>query len=197
MTLGNCTNCGHRYHTGYCGVHDGLIQLPLGCACIFTPGPFALLPSSEGTVKTEPRLQERLNAACMDAAREIDAENPVIVEELADMIYKHIRIALIGPDPEPSLPLKSETVPTQKIKILFRKNLKMSPGKLAAQSVHAALGLSSPHPLMSVVVLGVSDAKFEENKPRAQYLVRDAGYTEVPAGTETCLAFYEDNHDTF
>lgn len=44
----------------------------------------------------------------------------------------------------------------KRIKILARKNLKMSPGKLAAQSVHAALALAALVPLdpmMSVVVL--------------------------------------------
>lgn len=88
-----------------------------------------------------------------------------------------------------------------RMKIVARKNLKMSEGKLAAQCVHAALGLRtnvwSPcpeDPNMSVVVLLVSDAKFEEAKQSRRttgYLVRDAGYTEVAPGTETCFAFYE------
>lgn len=82
----------------------------------------------------------------------------------------------------------------QRIKILARKNLKMSPGKLAAQAVHAALMLKGTNPMQSVVVLEVSDAKFGE----AQILndirvVHDAGYTEVPAGTATCLAYFEDD----
>jgi len=80
---------------------------------------------------------------------------------------------------------------TRKIKILYRKNLKMSVGKIAAQSVHAAIGLPDVDDMMSVVVLGVSDKKFQEAKDRANYVVRDAGYTEVEPGTETCLAFYE------
>jgi peptidyl-tRNA hydrolase len=55
---------------------------------------------------------------------------------------------------------------------------------------------------MSVVVLGVSDAKYNEAKrglgekgyiiPFSCYVVRNAGYTEVPSGTETCMAFYEE-----
>lgn len=80
-----------------------------------------------------------------------------------------------------------------RIKILVRKNLKMSDNKIAAQAVHAALGLPNPDPMMSVVVLQVSDAKFQEAQqahPHA-YVVHDAGYTEVPPGTATCLAFYE------
>ena len=94
-----------------------------------------------------------------------------------------------------------------KIKIMYRKNLKMSPGKLAAQCVHAALGLKDPDPMMTVIVLGVSDKKFYEcaewakefvNTLRAEkisnvfyYLVKDLGLTEVKPGTETALAYYE------
>lgn len=86
-----------------------------------------------------------------------------------------------------------------KIKILYRKNLKMSPGKLAAQSVHAALGLlwevEGVDARTSVVVLSVSDAKFKEaaEKNDPVYVVQDAGYTEIPAGTETCVAFLEED----
>ena len=88
----------------------------------------------------------------------------------------------------------------KRIKILFRKNLKMSESKLAAQCVHAALGLDQSsieniNALMSVVVLGISDKKFDEQKNAEgnRYLVRDAGYTEVAPGTETCLAFLEED----
>lgn len=86
----------------------------------------------------------------------------------------------------------------KRLKVLYRKNLKMSPGKIAAQAVHAAIGLGANDPMMSVVVLGVSDTKFATEgglfhfKPDPFYIVRDAGYTEVPAGTETCMAFYEE-----
>jgi peptidyl-tRNA hydrolase len=86
----------------------------------------------------------------------------------------------------------------KRIKILARKNLKMSSGKLAAQSVHAALALTSIEKLdamQSVVVLEVSDAKFNEkiNAEGKLAVVRDAGYTEVAPGTITCLAFLEDD----
>ena len=88
-----------------------------------------------------------------------------------------------------------------KIKILYRKNLKMSPGKLAAQAVHAAMGLYFEvggdiiDHMTSVVVLGVSDKKFVEEATvnGASYTVIDAGYTELPAGTETCVAFLEED----
>ena len=86
----------------------------------------------------------------------------------------------------------------KRIKILCRKNLKMSPGKLAAQAVHAALALTSLEkldPLQSVVVLEVTDRKFNEkiNGEGKLAVVRDVGYTEVAPGTLTCLAFLEDD----
>ena len=87
----------------------------------------------------------------------------------------------------------------------------MTAGKLAAQSVHAAMGLATIHTMSSiasvgyspafwisasVVVLGVSDTKFNEAKNDKTpwiYVVHDAGYTEVPTGTETCLAYLEED----
>lgn len=84
----------------------------------------------------------------------------------------------------------------KRIKILYRKNLKMSEGKIAAQAVHAALGLykQDQQQYFSCVVLGVSDRKFEEAGLNwsSCYVVHDAGFTEVKAGTATCLAFYEE-----
>jgi peptidyl-tRNA hydrolase len=85
-----------------------------------------------------------------------------------------------------------------RLKILARKNLKMTPGKLAAQSVHAALGLALKAQLeaaMPVVVLEVSDKKFQEAVAanECSYVVHDAGYTEVPHGTQTCVAFFEED----
>ena len=83
---------------------------------------------------------------------------------------------------------------TMKLKIIFRKNLKMTPGKIAAQAVHAAIGLGCTDPMLSVVVLGVSDKKYYEivNSQQICYRTKDAGYTEVEPGTETCCAFYEE-----
>jgi len=88
-----------------------------------------------------------------------------------------------------------------RIKILVRKNLKMTEFKTAAQCVHAALNLYKlfPRDHWSCVVLGVSDKKFEEKRDALAvtaepgYVVTDAGYTEVPPGTQTCLAFYEED----
>jgi peptidyl-tRNA hydrolase len=85
-----------------------------------------------------------------------------------------------------------------RLKILARKNLKMTPGKLAAQSVHAALGLALKAQLeaaMPVVVLEVSDKKFNEAVAahECNYVVHDAGYTEVPRGSQPCVAFLEED----
>lgn len=97
----------------------------------------------------------------------------------------------------------------KRIKILARRNLKMSAGKLAAQSVHAALGLAAlmaatPEDLvvmanLTCVVLEASDQKFnqEGDKQIADnnrvYIFYDAGYTEVEPNTVTCMAFLEDD----
>jgi len=84
----------------------------------------------------------------------------------------------------------------KKIKMLVHKNLNMSERKVAAQCVHAAIGLyrKDPQEHWSVVVLETSTKKFEEAKlahPEG-YAVTDAGYTEVPAGSQTVMAWYEE-----
>jgi|HubBroStandDraft_3_1064219.scaffolds.fasta_scaffold535199_2 peptidyl-tRNA hydrolase len=84
----------------------------------------------------------------------------------------------------------------KRVKVFYRRNLGMSPGKLAAQSVHAALGLyqKDPQDHWSCVVLAMSDRKFDSAKdlhPEG-YVVVDAGLTELTPSTETCLAFYEE-----
>lgn len=80
-----------------------------------------------------------------------------------------------------------------KLKIVYRRNLKMSPGKLAAQAVHAATGIGHTDYSMNVVVLSVSDKRFKEIvSERNAFVVRDAGHTELAPGTETCAAYYDD-----
>lgn len=81
-----------------------------------------------------------------------------------------------------------------KLKVIYRRNLKMSSGKIAAQSVHAAIGLGCVDPMISVVVLAMSDTKYYEmvSSKNKIYRVYDAGHTEVDPGTETCAAFYEE-----
>src|SRR5271163_1820487 len=95
----------------------------------------------------------------------------------------------------------------KRIKILVRRNLKMSPGKVAAQSVHASLALASimnasPDELMmmanlTTVTLDASDQKFWNAKKELDevgipcYAFEDAGYTEVEKNTVTVMAFLE------
>jgi len=82
-----------------------------------------------------------------------------------------------------------------KIKVIYRKNLKMTEGKLAAQVAHAVIGLGVDNHLMSIIVLGMSDKKYKDTLSyldQFYYEVSDFGYTENPAGTKTCAAYYEE-----
>lgn len=84
----------------------------------------------------------------------------------------------------------------KRIKLLIHKNLRMSERKVAAQCVHAAIGLykKDPQDHWSSVVLEASTKKFYEAiaaHPEA-YVVTDAGLTEIPAGSQTVVAWYEE-----
>ncbi len=95
----------------------------------------------------------------------------------------------------------------KRIKILVRRNLKMSPGKVAAQSAHAVLAFASvmqvsPAELaemanMTTVILDASDQKFWQASKELDregifhYIFEDAGYTEVEKNTATVMAFLE------
>ena len=85
----------------------------------------------------------------------------------------------------------------KKLKMVVRRNLKMTANKTGAQCGHAAIGLykKDPQEHYKCIVLEASDAKFEEAKvqhPEA-YVVKDAGHTEVPAGSETVMAWWEED----
>lgn len=83
----------------------------------------------------------------------------------------------------------------------------MTPGKLAAQCVHAAAGLLgrsidqcvdvSEAAYGRAVVLEASDKKFFQtvldlcSTGIDHYVTVDAGHTECDPGTETCLAYWE------
>lgn len=80
-----------------------------------------------------------------------------------------------------------------RIKVLYRRNLKMSEGKLAAQVAWAVLGLARKNPqnFDRIVVLKASDKQFNEAISENAYVQSDMGFTELPRGTETAIAWYE------
>jgi peptidyl-tRNA hydrolase len=79
-----------------------------------------------------------------------------------------------------------------RIKVIYRKNLKMSVGKIAAQTTHAVIGLGITDPLCTIIVLGVSDKKFKELTNEYDcYIHQDFGYTEVKENESTCAAWID------
>ena len=83
-----------------------------------------------------------------------------------------------------------------RIKVIYRKNLKMSDGKLAAQVAHAVKNIGETPVDSDIIVLKVSDKKFTElvelnSIGKYYYLQKDKGLTEVEEGTETAFAWIE------
>lgn len=89
-----------------------------------------------------------------------------------------------------------------KIKVYYRKSLKLTDGKLAAQVGHVVRNLAIIHGTYiagkcdKIIVLHASDTKY--NKLLTDigscckiYRQIDKGYTEVPDGTETCFGYVE------
>ncbi len=95
--------------------------------------------------------------------------------------------------------------------ILVRKDLKLSPGKMAVQCAHASTEaalkssktkLDEWRQFSKKVILKVeSDKELLKYKKEADklklvnVLIKDAGLTEIPPGTITCLAIGPDDDD--
>jgi len=79
-----------------------------------------------------------------------------------------------------------------RIKVIYRKNLKMSEGKVAAQVAHAVKNLGGTPTDSDIIVLKVSDKKFGELvEANDCYVQVDKGLTEVEGGTQTAAAWIE------
>lgn len=90
-----------------------------------------------------------------------------------------------------------------KIKCYYRKNLKLSPEKLASQVGHVTKELGrlkqNTNPEEDIIiVLGVSDNKFNNiyyslanTEDCIYYLQVDLGYTEVEKGTATVIGYIQ------
>lgn len=80
-----------------------------------------------------------------------------------------------------------------RIKVIYRKNLQMSDGKVAAQVAHAVKNLGPTPTDCDIIVLKVSDKKFIETMNEClsytSYLQTDKGLTEVNPNTDTAFAW--------
>lgn len=80
-----------------------------------------------------------------------------------------------------------------RVQIRYRKNLKMSEGKLSAQVFHLAVEMGVTDKQCDVIVLRCSDKTFFQLAQHSDAVVfYDAGKTEVERGTATVLGWIEE-----
>lgn len=78
--------------------------------------------------------------------------------------------------------------------VVMRRDLALRRGKEIAQACHAVLGLGAPDdgPLICLQTPGreslLQIIREAEDEGVAHYAVHDAGHTEIPPGTLTCVA---------
>lgn len=80
------------------------------------------------------------------------------------------------------------------IKVAYRKNLKLTEGKLASQVAHAVKNLGLTPIDCNIIVLKYSDKKFFEIVKdivfyKKYYIQKDKGLTQVQPNTITCCAW--------
>ena len=79
-----------------------------------------------------------------------------------------------------------------RIKAIYRKNLKMPEGKVASQVAHAVKNLGITPMDCDIIVLKVSDKKFNELTDQNDcYIQKDKGLTVVEPNTPTAAAWIE------
>jgi len=78
-----------------------------------------------------------------------------------------------------------------RIKSIYKKNLKMTVGKIASQIAHAVKNLGITPEDSDIIVLSVSNKKFYEliRENRNCYIQKDKGLSEVDVETETAAAW--------
>lgn len=78
---------------------------------------------------------------------------------------------------------------------VINSDLKMSKGKIAAQVSHVAMMLTEyDFPIGRAIVLKAEEKLLREliQRPEVKY-VKDAGLTEVPEGSLTCVGFVQNS----